>query len=86
VSKISPRPSPKVSRPLTLKHHPASAGNCQTQDLTILEQMRRGSRYFDIRPVLGDGGKYLMGHYSTDSIKAGCNGGSLDDLVSDTNK
>ena len=38
--------------------------NTLTQSKSIHEQLNCGARYFDIRPVIGNGGKYLTGHYT----------------------
>ncbi|KAK2762469.1 hypothetical protein FQN53_007520 [Emmonsiellopsis sp. PD_33] len=68
----------------------ANEGNTQTQFLNIYDQLRRGSRYFDIRPVIGNGGKYLTGHYSNiDVLNIGWQGGngeSLQEIVDEINK
>lgn len=82
-----PHPEHDESEKLHADHYlGASEQNCQTQAVDIYEQLQRGSRYFDIRPVLGNGGKYLTGHYNTDGSKLGCNGESIDDVVSDINR
>ncbi|KAJ3160489.1 hypothetical protein HDU88_007949 [Geranomyces variabilis] len=63
-------------------------GNTQTQYLNFENQMRRGSRYFDVRPVIGnkDGG-YYCGHYGHTAIGwQGANGPTVAELVKDTNK
>ena len=41
----------------------STAENTQTQRLTVGNQLRAGSRYFDLRPVIS-GGIYKAGHYS----------------------
>lgn len=61
--------------------------NTQTQILNIYDQLRRGSRYFDIRPVVGNGGQWLTGHYSkVVGVWQGANGESIDDMIADINK
>lgn len=40
----------------------STASNTQTQRLTLDDQLRAGSRYFDLRPVIS-GGVYTAGHY-----------------------
>lgn len=40
----------------------ANAGNTKTQTLGILQQLRKGVRYFDVRPVIS-GGQFHTGHY-----------------------
>ena len=57
--------------------------NTKTQQYSIYDQARLGSRWFDVRPIIGNGGKYLTGHYSG---SLGGNGQSLDDIVDDLNK
>ena len=61
-----------------------------TQSKSIHEQLNCGVRYFDIRPVIGNGGKYLTGHYS-DKIgktnqRLGGNGISIVQMVKDLNR
>jgi hypothetical protein len=41
----------------------ANPSNTQTQRLVFADQLRAGSRYFDLRPVIS-GGEYKAGHYS----------------------
>jgi hypothetical protein len=62
------------------------SSNVVTQGLNIGDQLRRGSRYFDIRPVVGNGGQYLTGHYGLPSDKLGANGESLGNIVNEVNK
>ena len=40
----------------------STAGNTQTQRITLDDQLRAGARYFDLRPVIS-GGVYKAGHY-----------------------
>jgi len=61
--------------------------NVLTQSQSIYGQLLVGSRYFDIRPVLGNGGQYLTGHYSQiGSSWQGANGQSIDSIIADVNK
>ncbi|MDR2672010.1 MAG: hypothetical protein LBC35_01680 [Coriobacteriales bacterium] len=66
-------------------------GNTLTQSKSILEQLCLGVRFFDIRPVIGNGGKYLTGHYSgMQEIlfwkgRLGADGASIEEVVSDIN-
>jgi len=65
----------------------ATQKNTQTQILNIYDQLRRGSRYFDIRPVVGNGGRWLTGHYGNVlGVWQGANGESIDDMIADVNK
>jgi hypothetical protein len=53
----------------------------------IGQQLLKGSRYFDVRPVIGDGGQFLTGHYSAPSSPVlGANGEYLSDIVDEVNK
>ena len=58
-----------------------------TQTKNVAQQLAKGARYFDIRPVLSKG-QYFTGHYS--DIKPlgwqGGNGQSIADIVKETNK
>lgn len=62
--------------------------NTQTQRLNIGDQLRMGSRFFDFRPVLGNGGQFLAGHYSNvgNVMNFGGNGISVDDMISQVNR
>jgi hypothetical protein len=63
--------------------------NTRTQNVDIYGQLVRGSRWFDIRPVIGMGGKWYAGHYSdcpTTGIGMGANGQSLQSMIDDINK
>eukprot|EP00727_Mastigamoeba_balamuthi_P004128 m51a1_g13712 hypothetical protein (613) ;mRNA; f:92811-94649 len=65
-----------------------NAANCQTQVLPILGQLALGSRYLDIRPIIG-AGAYWTGHYSfvSDLIGTqGCRGQKMDSIVDDINR
>ncbi|EER45681.1 LysM domain-containing protein [Histoplasma capsulatum H143] len=68
----------------------SNEGNTLTQYLNIYDQLRRGSRYFDVRPAIGDGGKFLTGHYSDIDILdigwQGGNGESIQDIVDGINR
>ncbi len=64
-----------------------NADNTQTQTQGILGQLKRGARYFDIRPAISDG-TFVTGHYSYISALGstqGCNGQSIADIISDIN-
>ena len=66
------------------------ASNCNTitQSMDILGQLKNGSRYFDIRPIIG-GGAYETGHYSDVSAllsTQGARGQSIDDIINDINE
>ncbi|GFF73175.1 glucan 1,3-beta-glucosidase [Aspergillus lentulus] len=64
----------------------ADADNSQTQKLNISGQLGAGSRFFDIRPVVGNGGQYLAGHYNLpSSVPQGINGEYLTDIVDEIN-
>jgi hypothetical protein len=70
----------------------ANEGNTLTQWLNIYNQLRRGSRYFDVRPVVANAdGDYYCGHYSTVPDNdighmQGGNGERLSELVKQTNQ
>src|SRR5689334_21145270 len=50
-------------------------------------QLMAGSRWFDIRPVIGNGGQLLTGHYSGQKAPVfGINGQALADIVDDVNR
>lgn len=53
----------------------------QTQSLKILGQLNMGSRYFDLRPEISDGG-YWTGHYTG---KLGARGQEISSIISDIN-
>jgi hypothetical protein len=64
-----------------------NADNTKTQTQGILEQLKRGARYFDIRPVIS-AGIFVTGHYSyipALGSTQGCNGQSIADIISDIN-
>ncbi|KAH7105391.1 PLC-like phosphodiesterase [Auriculariales sp. MPI-PUGE-AT-0066] len=65
--------------------------NTLTQSFNVRDQLSRGARYFDIRPVIS-AGNYKAGHYSQISVDAigletaqGGNGESIDDMVNGIN-
>jgi hypothetical protein len=63
-----------------------TASNVLTQRFGIGDQLRKGSRYFDVRPVQGNGGEYLTGHYNwPDSPHLGANGQTLQEIVDQIN-
>jgi hypothetical protein len=70
----------------------ANEGNTLTQLLNFYNQLRRGSRYFDVRPVVANAdGDYYCGHYSAvpdnkDGYMQGGNGERLSELVKQTNQ
>ncbi|KAL1839526.1 hypothetical protein VTJ49DRAFT_1428 [Mycothermus thermophilus] len=58
-----------------------------TQWLDFYGQLVRGSRWFDVRPCLGNGGKHMLGHYSVDrATPAGGNGLSVDEMIEQINR
>lgn len=59
--------------------------NVKTQQLDIGGQLAQGVRWFDIRPVVGDGGKWLTGHYTGGSGSLGANGESIEKIISQVN-
>ncbi|KAK4443148.1 PLC-like phosphodiesterase [Podospora aff. communis PSN243] len=61
------------------------AANCLTQGFGVYDQLIFGARFFDIRPVIGNGGRLVTGHYST-GLKQGCNGQFIDDIVRQINR
>jgi hypothetical protein len=63
----------------------ATPGNSQNQWLHIYNQLVRGSRFFDIRPCIGNGGRYMTGHYSQIGAFQGANGESIDDVINHVN-
>ncbi|PGH35768.1 hypothetical protein GX50_01351 [[Emmonsia] crescens] len=68
----------------------SNEGNTLTQYLNVYDQLRRGSRYFDVRPAIGNGGKYLTGHYSKIDVLGigwqGGNGESIQEIVDGINR
>ncbi|KAF2141878.1 uncharacterized protein K452DRAFT_34954 [Aplosporella prunicola CBS 121167] len=60
--------------------------NTLTQKFSIGEQLKAGSRWFDIRPVISNGGFYT-GHYSDTKVVGwqGANGQSLTDIINEIN-
>ena len=63
----------------------ANFANTQAQYLDIAGQLKVGSRYFDLRPVIS-GGKWVAGHYSEiENVWLGGNGQSLADMIKQIN-
>ncbi|CZS97930.1 uncharacterized protein RAG0_06810 [Rhynchosporium agropyri] len=61
--------------------------NTQTQWLDIYGQLVRGSRWFDIRPCLGNNGKHMTCHYFVSKNGAvGSNGLEVDEVIMQINK
>jgi len=61
------------------------AQDTQTQTLNVGDQLKYGSRWFDIRPVIA-GGHWYTGHYTWVEIAwGGSNGQSLSDIISEIN-
>jgi hypothetical protein len=55
--------------------------------VAIGQQLLKGSRYFNMRPVQGNSGAYLLRHYSESSVGwLGANGQYLADVVDEVNK
>ncbi|PGH08809.1 hypothetical protein AJ80_07768 [Polytolypa hystricis UAMH7299] len=72
---------------LGLKNGLVTRENTVCQVLNMYDQLRRGSRYFDIRPVIGgDGDQYLTGHYSGAPVWFGGNGESMTDIINGINR
>lgn len=60
--------------------------NTQAQYLNFGDQLKYGSRYFDLRPVLSNG-KFVSGHYSeVDGVWLGGNGEAISDIVNQINQ
>jgi hypothetical protein len=58
----------------------ASPVNTVTQKFSIADQLKAGSRYFDLRPVIS-GGRYTTGHYGyIDTFGVGWQGGNGQDF------
>ncbi|KAI0615204.1 PLCXc domain-containing protein, partial [Pyrenophora tritici-repentis] len=69
--------------------HPGTIGahfaNTQTQYLDFAGQLKAGSRYFDLRPVISRG-DWVTGHYSSvGDIWLGGNGQSLSEIIQQIN-
>jgi hypothetical protein len=65
----------------------AGSWNTVTQSKSIGGQLALGSRYFDIRPIVG-GGDFYCGHYSNIGVIGswqGARGQSIQDLILDLN-
>jgi hypothetical protein len=68
----------------------ANDDNTRNQLLNLNYQLRRGSRYFDLRPVIGNDGKFLAGHYTfvkdgPSPFLVGANGEYIDDMINEIN-
>ncbi|XP_066901756.1 uncharacterized protein [Halyomorpha halys] len=60
--------------------------NVLTQYFNFWMQLKQGIRYFDIRPVIGNGGKYHTGHYNhIPGSWQGGNGQSIASIITDLN-
>jgi hypothetical protein len=75
------------------KFNPGTVGahfaNTQTQYLDFKGQLEAGSRYFDLRPVISNGG-WVAGHYSgldvgDDAVWVGGNGQAIDEIIEQVN-
>ena len=65
----------------------STAANTQTQRLTLGDQLRAGSRYFDLRPVISEG-VYKAGHYDyIDALESwqGGNGQTIAEIIQQIN-
>ncbi|KAI7915386.1 glucan 1 [Pyricularia oryzae] len=63
---------------------PSDASICQGVD--VLGQLQAGARWFDVRPVIGNGGQLLTGHYSGQKAPVfGISGQAIDDIVGNVN-
>lgn len=65
----------------------STEGNTLTQSKNIAEQLKCGVRYFDVRPVIANGGKFLTGHYSEVEKLTwqGSNGESIQSIINGIN-
>lgn len=63
----------------------ANADNSQTQVLDIYHQLVAGSRWFDVRPCLGNGGKHMLCHYSDIGAYQGANGQEVQEAIDNVN-
>lgn len=72
-------------KPGTAFAHPC---NVLTQSLPIKGQLANGVRYFDVRPVIGNGGRFMTGHYSKipGGSWQGGNGQSMESILGDINE
>jgi len=63
-------------------------GIIQTQPTTVYEQLVKGSRYLDVRPVMAGEGDFRAGHFISNPIlgQVGCYGQGMNDIVSDINR
>lgn len=64
----------------------ASSYNTQTQWLDIYHQLLRGSRWFDIRPCLGNGGGHYFCHYGNIGTFQGANGQTVQVAIDQVNQ
>lgn len=65
----------------------ADWANTQTQWLDIYGQLVRGSRWLDIRPCLGNGGKHMLCHYTVKTDSAyGANGLEVGEAIKQINR
>lgn len=63
----------------------ATANNTVTQVLDIEGQLKLGTRYFDIRPVIS-AGEFVTGHYNIgEPFQCGANGQKLSSIISQLN-
>jgi hypothetical protein len=61
--------------------------NTQTQVSDIYGQLMKGSRFFDIRPVVMNQTQYFTGHYAVaGKITQGANGQSIDSIIENVNR
>lgn len=61
--------------------------NTQTQFLDLYGQLKRGSRWFDVRPCLGNGGQQLLCHYSEVlGVSQGGNGIKVSEAIDMVNR
>lgn len=59
--------------------------NTRTQEFDISEQLSRGARFFDLRPVYNQDATFVTGHFSDIDVLGitGCAGGGLSDILKD---
>jgi len=65
-----------------------TSSNSQNQDLNIYDQLRVGSRYFDLRVASAYGGPFFAAHVNDEKSKTpvGATGEKLDDIIAGINK
>lgn len=63
----------------------ASEMNTRTQEVAVGGQLIFGARWFDIRPVIGDGGKWFTGHESGGSNSQGGKGQLISEIIAQIN-